>query len=445
MSYEDSRQSSDLEEEVYELPKSKKAKTKQPAYRGNATEFNPNLPPAVFPTLDHPDYVHNGGHIAVNLLSGVQSQESKDNAIASGRTFLPEMIDLTGETMIISTSANSTRQGSRHVKQTSMTVQEQSQATMLSSMHGEVTDNGPRNPTWTRNMARMAAAGRMSDLDRLILEMESSDEEDAAANPTERAHMVSNTEAPAWDDLTVAHKLNLTDTIAELYPGLAQVMHQLRLGASQKEELVELLSQRSAREAREEANQQRLQEQTKDALLSGRSFTQPEFHQILNETLYENINEEDHLQTNLLELKKARRYLGYCGLNPALADSSWDIPSGSDSASGTRAGNSPEESITDQSMPKYSEEPLSRRPAVSAQSHDTLNATHSSVEPFRRQTLRQRHITPAHALITQHSPAAPLSKVPSQSYRVVPNGHRNDLHVKSHGTTLPPQPSLSAV
>ena len=436
VSYEESRESSDLEEEIYESPKPKKSKTKRPVFRGNVTEFNPNLPPAAFPTLDHPGYVHNGGHIAIDL-SGPQSQEPKNNTITSGRSCLPEMIGLTEGSIIKPTSANSTCRDSRNAKQTSMTVSEQSQDTMLSSMYGEVTDNGPRNPIWTSNMARMAAAGRMSDSDRLMLEMESSDEEDAATNPTERARKAGVTEVPAWDDLTVAHKLNLTDTIAELYPDLAQVMHQLRLDASQKKELIELLSQRSDREAREEANQQRLQERTKDALLSGKPFSQSAFHQILNETLYENIGEEDHLQTNLMELKKARRYLRSC----APADSSWDIHSASNSASVIRVENELEEN---QIVPEHSKKSLSQGPAVSALSQDTSNSTRSCAEPFGRQTLRQPRVTPAHAPIRQYSPPAPLSKVPSRSFRIAPSSRCNDLHVKHHGTTLPPQPSLPA-
>ena len=444
-SYEESRQSSDLEEEIYESPKPKKRR--KSAYRGEVTEFNPSVPPAAFPTLDHPDYVHNGGNIAIDLLSGLQSCEPKDNAVASGRGFLPEVIDLTEHQIMTSTSADSARRGSGNVEQTPMTVEEQSQGTVLWSTHGEVTDNGPQNPLWTSNMARMAAAG-MSDLDKLMLEMETSDEENAAASPTERARMVDITEIPAWDDLTIAHKLDLAVTIAELYPDLAQVMHQLRLAVSQKEELVGLLNQRSDREAREQANQQRLREQTEDALLSGKPFSQPAFSHILNETLYENIDEDDHLQTNLMELKKARRYLRYCGLDPALADSSWDISSTSDSASGTRARPAEsklEGSIADQSVSNCLEESLSRRPAVSALSQDTSNPTGSCVEPVQRYTLRQNRPTPAHALIAQHSPAAPLSKVPSQSYRVVPNGHRSDLRVGYIAPTLLPQLSLSAV
>ena len=447
--YEESRQSSDLEEDdIYESPEPKKPKTKRSAYRGKVTEFNPNLPPAAFPTLDHPDYVHNGGHIAIDLQSGLQSREPKDNVLASGRGFLPENIHLTEAPIRTSTNVNSTRQRSPNIKHSSMTIKEQSPGTMLSSMLGEVTDNGPRNPIWTSNMARMAEAGRMSDSDRLMLEMQSSDEENPAANPTKRACMDDITEAPAWDDLTVAHKLDLTDTVAELYSDRAQAMNQLRLGVSQKKELVGLLAQRSDREAREKASQQRLQKQTKDALLSGRSFSQQAFQQILNETLYENINKDDHLQTNLKELEKARRYLRYCDLNPTLADKSWNIPSKSKSAGGTRAMPAQrklEENKADQSVPNYSEESLRRRPSVSALSQNVSNPTGSCVEPVHQDRLRQDRPTPTHSLIRQHSPPAPLSKVPSRSFRIAPTGHCSDPRVRYQGTTLLPQPSRSAV
>ena len=247
-SHQETDESSELEEEIYESPNPRKPKSRRPAYCGEVIEFNPNLPPAAFPTLDHPDYVHNGGNVTVDLephFSGLQSPESRlsgfegINLDALGSNCrLKEMDRTEDDPTTRSTTADLTHSASQSVLQDSMTVEKQTQGSMLSSMYGESTDNGPRNPIWVSNMARMEEAGKMSDLDRIMLEMETSDEEDAsdeeitAARSPNLARTASILEFPAWDDLTVAHKLDLADAIAEIYPALTQVIHQLRLSSS---------------------------------------------------------------------------------------------------------------------------------------------------------------------------------------------------------------------
>ena len=464
-SHEESEESSELEEEIYQSPKPKKPKSKPRAYPGKVTGFDPNLPPAAFPTLDHPDYVHNGGHIALDHeshLSGLQSQEP---GLADSEAIDPDLlvcgsrlddIDLIGNHLIMtSNGADFTRRGSQGVMQNSITVQKQPRATMPSSIYKESGDDGPRNPIWESNMALMEEADRMSDLDRNILEMESSDEEDAAARPTKIARTASVPGFPTWDDLTAAHKLDLADSIAELYElyeDPAQVTHHLRLGVSQGKELVELLIQRQDRTSREKANQQRLQEQAKDVLLQGRRLSQSTFHQMVEENLYETISESDDLQTNLMELKKARAYLRYCGFDPALADSSWDVvPFFSNAAGGIKskpALTKPSASLSStaaQTPPSRLKGPFSPRPAQftpSQQAPYPPDHRLELVQQHNQAALPQHRPIPAYALIAQHSPAAPLSKVPVQSYRVAPG---NQSGANYQGATRRSQATLSAL
>lgn len=465
-SHEASEESSELEEEIYKSPKPKKSKSKPHAYHGKATEFNPNLPPAAFPTLDHPDYVHNGGNIAIDLESGLQSQGPKladSEAINTGflgRGCHNEDSDPTKHQLTMtSITPGFTRRGPPAIMQASITAQKGPRASAPSSIYGEPTDNGPRNRIWASNMARMEEAGRMNDLDRIILEMDTSDEEDADARPRKLARTASIPEFPDWDDLTVAHKLNLTDAIAELpeHPTpveLTKVMHQLRLSVSQQNELAELLIQRQDRMAREEANEQRLQEQTKEILLQGGHLSQSTFHQLVEANLYGTINDDDHLQTNLMELKKARAYLRYCGFDPALADDSWEVPSISNAASGTKAGPAQSKpmanlsSTASQAAPSSSEGPFSRRPAVfnpSQQASYPTDPRLGLVPKHGQGALPQHRPVPAHALIAQHSPAAPLSKVPVQSFRINPGSKSGDLHARYQGTSRMPQSTLPAL
>ena len=467
-SLEESEESSELEEEVYQSPKPKKPKAKPRAYHGEVIEFNPNLPPAAFPTLDHPSYVHNGGNLAIDLKSHLSGLQSRKSRLAEFEAIDPDLVDrgchreevdLKGaRPTMTSTTADFTRPASQSVMQTSITAQKRPGASMPSSLYGEPTDNGPRNTTWASNMALMEEAGRMSELDRNILEMESSDEEDAAAREvsTKLARAASTPGYPAWDGLTIAHKLDLADTVAELhqlYEDPAQVMGHLRLSHAQGEELIELLIQRQGRAAREKTSQQRLQEQTKDLLLQGRPLLQSRFHQMVEDNLYQTINEHDHLQTNLMELKKARAYLRYCGFDPRLAASSWDVPSQpsmSNTARGTKARpaqSKPPASLSStaaQLSPSPLKGPFSRRPSPSTPSQQVSYAPDHRLESVqqRTQAARPQHRpVPTHALIAQHSPAAHLSKVPVQSYRVGPG---NQSGARPQRTTRIPQPTLPA-
>lgn len=317
-SCEESKGSSELEEEVYKSPKPRNPKPKSRAYRGKVIEFNPNLPPAAFPTLDHPDYVHNGGRIAVDLepqlnprLTGFEA--INPDSLASGCH--QKKVELTEDLPTMTTATTDfTHQEPQSVMQTSTTIQNTPRASVTSSMYGESTDNGPQNPIWASNMARMEEAGRMNDLDRNILEMETSDEDDSTAKRAAPARKASEPEFPDWDKLTVTHKLDLADAIAELYPGPEEVMHQLRLDIYQITKLAELLVEREDRAAREEAGQQRLREQVNNVLLEDRHLPQSKFQEMVEENIYGDIQKDDHVQTNLMELKKARAYLRYCGL-----------------------------------------------------------------------------------------------------------------------------------
>ena len=450
---EESEGSSEFQEEIYKTPEPRKPKPKKSAYRGKVIEYNPNLPPAAFPTLDHPDYVHNGGNIPFDLdshVSGLRSRNASQSHSPSstpdplGRDCPSEDINVIGKNpAMISATADSAHDGIQSLKQTSTHEQRRSRTSTPSSIYGEPTDNGPRNPTWVSNMARMKEAGRMSDLDRNMLDMETSDEEDAATRPTKIARSHSSLEFPTWDDLAVAHKLDLADAIGELDPDgtdVFEVMDQLRLSVSQKEELTKLLIERQERVATEETNQQRHMEKTKAVLLQGRHLSQAAFHQMVEENLYGTISEDAHLQTNLRELKKARAYLRNCGFDAALADQVWDVSSAPSGTIPRRAQKKAKESLPNTAA-HAAPSPLgtSRQRPVRNPSQQEPCPVGPGLGP-----VQHSHPTPAHALIAQHSPAAPLSKVPVQAFRVAPRIQSGDPRSKYQNTARIPQPTLPA-
>ena len=453
-----SESSSEIEEEVYKTPAPRKPKPKKSAYRGKVIEYNPNLPPAAFPTLDHPDYVHNGGNIPFDLdshLSGSRSQNASQLHSESGtpdplgRDCPSEDIDVTGENpAMMSATADSTRGGIQSLKRKLTHEQRRSRTSMPSSIYGEPTGNGPRNPIWLSNMARMEEAGRMTDLQRNMLDMETSDEEDAATGPAKIARTASSLDFPTWDDLTVAHKLDLADAIGELDPDATdafKVMDQLLLSVSQKEELTELLIERQERAATEEANHQRHLEKTKAILLKGEHLSQSEFHQMVEENLYGTIGEDAARQTNLPELRKARAYLRNCGFDAALADQGWDVSSIPNAPSGTIPGRAQKKAK--ESLPNTAAHaPPSHLGTSSARQRPVRTPSQQASHPLdpKLRTVQHSHPTPARALIAQHSPAAPLSKVPVQAFRVAPSIQSRDPRSKHQGTARIPQPTLPA-
>ena len=465
-------ESSELEEEIYKPPKlTTPKKSKQPAYRGKVIEFNPNLPPAAFPTLDHPSHAHNGGSVPIDLelhfplwrskvlesqgLAGYESIKAiNPDSLAHHRH--SEESDRTEDDLPIlipiPTPTNCAHPENLRVKERSnMPPKHARGGELSSSMYEEPTDNGLSNPIWLRNIAWMKETSKMSNRDRIMLEMETSDEDEGdaagAGRPAKRAKKkaTGTPKFPAWDELTIAHKLDLADTIAKIHPDRAQVMHQLRLNSSQKESLVELLIQRQDRAARQIANHQRLMEQTQKMFLRGEQVSQSTFRQMVEENLYGEIHEDDHCQTNMMELKKARAYLQYCGFDPALADRSWEVPSISDAEPRSRSAQSESEAnssnASSQNPPGPSETPISPRPVLPTPSQESPRLPDHPSELLQQhqhntEGTQPQHRPPPpapHALNVQHSPAAPPSNVSCQSsYQVAaPDGNggqsNNDL------------------
>ena len=451
-SSEESESISEIEEENYKTPGPRKPNAKKSAFRGKVIEYNPNLPPAAFPTLDHPDYVHNGGNIPFNLVSHLSGSRSRNASQSHSESSTPDPLgrdcpsedtDVIGQNPATILATADSTPGIQSLKQMSAHEQKRSRTSTPSSIYGEPTDNGPRNSTWLSNMARMEEAGRMSDLERNMLDMETSDEEDAATRPAKIARSHSSVEFPTWDELTVAHKLDLADAIGELNPDgtdVFEVMDQLRLSVSQKEELTELLIERQDRAATEAANQQNFLEKTKAVLLQGRHLSQSAFHQMAEENLYRTISDNISL-TNLRELKKARAYLRNCGFDAALADQGWDVSSIPNAPVGTmprRAQRKAKESLPNTAA-QAPPSPLgtSRQRPVRTPSQQQP----CPVDPSRG-PVQHSHPTPAHALIAQHSPAAPLSKVPVQTFRVAPSTQSGDPRSKYQRAARIPQPTL---
>ena len=129
--------------------------------------------------------------------------------------------------------------------------------------------------------------------------------------------------APAWEDLTVAHRLEIVDTLAEHYRSRREVMQRLHLTQPQRRELVTQLAAKHQHEAREAERiagfQHRLMQSLLDTAISSSStLTQDVYGKLLEEHLYHSIGEENYSITNTKELVKAKAYMKSVGFAPSL-------------------------------------------------------------------------------------------------------------------------------
>lgn len=439
---EETDASSELQEERYSSPKPR-SRSRLAAYRGPVIEFNPNLPPAAFPTIDCPSQASSAEHLNTYLKSLPRRISSKalseqDAALApakprkdptsSGR-YHASKLSVSDPNMTLASARHLSRAPQPRIRP-SITVHENG-PDPRPSIYGGPRDNGPLNPLCASNMDRLEELNHMKQDDRFILDcMTSEDEDDARGRSTKVTQTASN--VPTWDDLSIAHKLDLADTVAEIYSDATHVMQQLQLNPLQKKELTDLLIQRQDRLAREKANREKLQEETEKALLSRKGrLSQTTYHNMVEQILYATIAEgDDHLQTTLSELRNARAYLQSCGFDPNLLNDTWGTPSISDvpATERSKAATNRSEGRPTISVPQASTD----LPNQNTSSHAT-QATYTPhvSDPLRRNpghpqcldhgTTLMRPITPSKSQATR-SPPASLSKVPSQMYRVAPSG-----------------------
>ena len=253
--------------------------------------------------------------------------------------------DATGPPIMAPTPASHAKLGARAISQPSTTVKKRmSSSTSPSVSEQGRTDNGPQNPTWLANMKLMEHLSRLSYQKRIMREMETSDEDETPTgrgSSIRKANGPGHSEIPSWDNLSIHHKYDLADTIFELYPNedAEEVMRRLRLNASQRGEMTDLLLQRQERKAREEEGRRNLQKETMDILLGSdfRRLSQSTYHDMVEKHIYSTIDEDSNVQTPLSELTKAKAYLKHCGYDSALAEDSWEVPFTSGSAAAVRS------------------------------------------------------------------------------------------------------------
>ena len=357
----------DSDEEQYRPPT---APRRVSGYRGKVVEYDPNLPPAAFPTLElgqereestralqdttmrnlppgqtHrnlPCEMHQPTHSTLNRFSSVSLHQSRFGDSAISRP----AIDITSH-----------RSRNTHESTTSMRYPSLPRGAATAqtgsplerpSLQGEQwwdTSNNMRNPVYANNMRTMQRLSARTEDDWNIAEMETSDEEETSArtatSTSARAHRSPQEMAQLWEELPLALKLDLLDIMEDVCPTRAEAMQGLRLNGAQSQELLHHLEERNRQTASEDEAIQTLQTETHRVLLSRsgeqlKNVTQTGYRNMLEKGLYRT-RRADYYTATSGEVAKAKDYLSYCEQNPELLDH-WNNVMGS-SVDGANDGN----------------------------------------------------------------------------------------------------------
>ncbi|KAL8923376.1 MAG: hypothetical protein Q9208_004646 [Pyrenodesmia sp. 3 TL-2023] len=280
------------------------------AYRGKVIEYNPQLRPAVFPTLNP------------GTLPPENQQRPNANAAANQRK----------ETQTPSTSFSSRDLPTSFLQQDSLQISPQAMPATLqqpdmsfgasNSLHTR--DNGPGNPVWEKNMAQMALFGDRTEEDWNIAEMVSSDED---VEPTRKTQKAPTVTAPPWESIPLVLQIDMAYEAFGDDSRPENGLLRLRLNSAQRDTMMDELLLFQERERVENANIAAHQAATSEALLSldKRNGTQEAFRSRLPEHLYKDIDRPDTMATRR-QVNDARAYMTYCGLNTAFLDG-WAPPS----------------------------------------------------------------------------------------------------------------------
>ncbi|EIT78809.1 hypothetical protein BDV35DRAFT_79275 [Aspergillus flavus] len=264
--------------------------TNRPPY----IDFNPNLPPAVFPTLD----LHRPEVPESDKGAQRRGGEEADNATTPqhGR----EQAGNHGETK----DNNVTRVDLEDIS--------------ISQVENYVSSNGDLNQVYIQNMATMAAVDSSSVSDGLH------DETDGIDVHDESAHEISD---PKWSDLCPGIQVEVFDNLLQFYTW-KDACHKLNLSREDQEEVEEHISARDKQMEREESQMKNMRRKQLRALLkidnSARHLQ--DSHQFVFRKISRGTTghlrrgtSPDYLMCHAKEVMKAKEYLRQQGLDPRYA------------------------------------------------------------------------------------------------------------------------------
>ncbi|KAI9811849.1 MAG: hypothetical protein M1827_005200 [Pycnora praestabilis] len=258
----------------------------RPVFAPPFVDFNPNLPPAAFPTL------------SANPLEGSRAQSGGQGYLEN---LNPRQPVLSGE-----------EKGEIRIR-------------LFGTMNARYS-NGLENPTYVKNLKRMKELGEMTKEERFLKECETSSEEDTSGYQT--GPFSKPDPPPAWKDLAVPHQINIID---EFYQdgNFQQVFELLDLTTNAQDNIMQHYNARKTRDVDEDTRIKAVQEEQRQLLLSRVNFStpipelappisQPRFRAFFDKYLYSNL-ETDHPTPTNKDNARARIFVGDHGMEELFA------------------------------------------------------------------------------------------------------------------------------
>lgn len=417
-------------------------------YRGKVVEFNPNLPPAAFPTLELGQRRESDApvvnHTEMCATTVEQTNRYLPCEMHRSAYSTPNTSTFDSNTFRCSQFSNSATQDPTPNTEFQTKTQEvtgnmgilalpRSAPVILQSAYlmekkwsgqgckGWDTSNNLQNPVYADNVKIMKRFDRRTEEDWNVAEMETSDEEGSSGPITLNG---TNTQRSPealgrlWEEIPVALKMDLVDIMEDIFLSRTEAMHRLRLNGGQRQKLLDLLDRREEQAVVEDEAAASLRTETMRILLSRsgeelKRVTQTGFRQLLKEGLYKSIGEDDYYTATSADLSRAKEYLRCCGQQPGLLDhwtsalSSGSIHAGLDSVESVY-----QPDTAARRVPSRSQGVLELAPATRQSLPKEVSTINSSilVQPSSQVAMLKNSFTNNLPSISQHS--LPLPQLP---------------------------------
>lgn len=343
-------------------PRPPPAKTRiHPSLQPEIIQFNPNLPPAAFPTLDSwlPRAPENNE--TKSPLNSPSSSSSSSSSSRSSPCLGPNTspIDNQNETSPIDNQRENLHEPM--LPASPLFASPAMDGSNRSTEQEHIPFTHPHNPIMTSEEAFM-------------LEMQTSDEEDSSESMPRRRkrkmvqftslgiganfgnnRTTSDSISPEWEELSPAHQIDLVLVLSDLHGTIEHAMEKLRLNHEQTKNILDLVEQRKEHESTENERVEALQHRLHQVLLDDNARTvrrmpQETFRKLATDYLYKDLKGEEFYFSTTAEFAKAARYLESCGHQPSSVLDHWH-----DELGGRVVSRFPAAARSSKSKPSHSE------------------------------------------------------------------------------------------
>ena len=307
---------------------------KHGAYRGPVIEFDPDLPPALFPTLD--PRVSNIAPESSRALHPHTTQHNPSDDPSPSPYHPEEQQPSESKSELASNMSNGNRRPPGFDPRLWREFRPCNPGLDTVPFQGpEIydTSNEPHNPVWMDNMRRMEEMGNMDDYEIEVANMATSDEEeDPKVRPMipdlERVNTrqtmltrLQDDEKPLWDDIPLRLRMEMVVAASGDDTSVQPALLRLKLTSAQFFTAADDYQRYAEEDQEEDANVAKHQQLMNEVLLNGpRAYNSREgFQALASAHLYKRVGRPEPV-INQPDVDKAKSYMRYCRLDTSFLD-----------------------------------------------------------------------------------------------------------------------------